>query len=154
MTSILERIESDFKDALRNHRKDEVKTLRLMKSELQYASIDKRSALTDDEIIRILEKMVKKRRDAIRLYQEAGRDDRVQSEKDEIQVIERYLPAAMTPEELVPLIDEVIRETNARGRRDLGRVMGPVMKRLKGRRFDGNLVRSLVEERLAGGESD
>lgn len=149
MSVLYDRIEEDFKNALRNHRKAEARTLRLIKSEIQYGTVEKRGALTDEEIVNILERMVKKRRDAVKLYEQGGREDRIQDELDEIKIIESYLPPPLSPEEFAPFIDQAIQETRARGAKDLGKVMGNLMKRLQGQRFDKNTLRAQVEKKLS-----
>ncbi len=148
MSQIYEQIEKDFKNALRAHRKDEARVLRMIKSELQYATIEKRTALTDEEVMAVLEKMIKKRKDAIELYKKADRADHIQREMDEIAIIERYLPRTLGREDVWPIIEDVINEVGAMGPSDFGKVMGTVMRRLKGQRVDGNQVRQLVQEAL------
>ena len=148
MSQLYQKIEEDFKNALRAHQKDEARVLRMIKSELQYATIEKRTALSDEEVIAVLEKMVKKRKDAIELYKKADRADHVQREQDEIAIIERYLPRALSRDDVWPIIEEVINEVGATGPSDFGKVMGAVMRRLKGQRVDGNQVRQWVQEAL------
>ncbi|MCS7312281.1 MAG: GatB/YqeY domain-containing protein [Acidobacteria bacterium] len=152
MGEISRRVEQDWKDALRAHRRDEVNVLRLIRTELQYAAKDKQAELTEAEEVAILERMLKKRREALEMYRQGGRPDMIAQEETEIAIIERYLPRSLGRDEILPIIEEVIRQTGARGPRDFGRVMGLVMQRLKGHRVDGAQVRVWVEERLAQGD--
>lgn len=152
MGEIGRRVEQDWKDALRAHRRDEVNVLRLIRTELQYAAKDKQAELTDAEEVVVLERMLKKRREALELYRQGGRSDMVAQEEAEMAVIERYLPRSLGRDEVLPIIEEVIRQTGARGPQDFGRVMGGVMQRLRGQRVDGAQVRAWVEERLARGD--
>ncbi|GBC85755.1 hypothetical protein HRbin11_02205 [bacterium HR11] len=151
MGEISRRVEQDWKDALRAHRRDEVNVLRLIRTELQYAAKDKQAELTEAEEVAVLERMLKKRREALEMYRQGGRSDMIAQEEAEIAIIERYLPQRLGRDEVLPIIEEVIRQTGARGPRDFGRVMGLVMQRLKGHRVDGAQVRAWVEERLARG---
>ncbi len=148
MSDLLQKIENDFKNALREHKKDVAQVLRLIKTELKYATVDKGTSLTEEEIFAILNRMVKKRRDAIEIYKKAGRDEHIQQELFEIEIIEHYLPRELTKEDVLPLIQEVIESVQARGPKDFGKVMGQVMKRLKGQRVDARAVREWIQSAL------
>jgi len=135
--------------AMKERRADEVAALRLVLSALKSAAIEARHDLSDEEAVAVLQREARKRREAEQAYREAGRTERADQEAFELEVIGRYLPAALDPAELAGLVDEAVAATGASGPRDVGRVMGQVMPKVKGR-ADGNEVRRLVLERLQG----
>lgn len=136
----------------RDPRKD---ALSLIRSELKKEAINARSdgsdatELDDDAALKVLTRMAKQRRESIAEYEKGGRADLVDKEAAELAVVQEFLPAALGEEELGKMIDEVIAETGASGPKEMGKVMGPVMKRAAGR-ADGNAVRALVQKRLGG----
>jgi uncharacterized protein len=136
--------------AMKERRGDEAAALRLALSALKSAAIEARHDLSDDEGVAVLQREARKRREAEQAYREAGRTERADQEAFELEVISRYLPAAIDPAELAGLVDEAVAATGASGPKDMGRVMGQVMPKVKGR-ADGNEVRRLVLERLSGG---
>jgi uncharacterized protein len=135
--------------AMKERRADEVAALRLVLSALKSAAIEARHDLSDEEAVAVLQREARKRREAEQAYREAGRTERADQEAFELEVIGRYLPAALDPAELAGLVDEAVGATGASGPKDVGRVMGQVMPKVKGR-ADGNEVRRLVLERLQG----
>jgi uncharacterized protein YqeY len=135
--------------AMKERRADEVAALRLVLSALKSAAIEARRDLSDEEAVAVLQREARKRREAEQAYREAGRTERADQEAFELEVIGRYLPAALDPAELAGLVDEAVAATDASGPKDVGRVMGQVMPNVKGR-ADGNEVRRLVLERLQG----
>jgi uncharacterized protein len=135
--------------AMKERRADEVAALRLVLSALKSAAIEARHGLSDEEAVAVLQREARKRREAEQAYREAGRTERADQEAFELEVIGRYLPAALDPAELAGLVDEAVGATGASGPKDVGRVMGQVMPKVKGR-ADGNEVRRLVLERLQG----
>jgi uncharacterized protein len=135
--------------AMKERRADEVAALRLVLSALKSAAIEARHDLSDEEAVAVLQREARKRREAEQAYREAGRTERADQEAFELEVIGRYLPAAIDPAVLAGLVDEAVAATRASGPKDVGRVMGQVMPKVKGR-ADGNEVRRLVLERLQG----
>ena len=135
--------------AMKERHADEVAALRLVLSALKSAAIEARHDLSDEEAVAVLQREARKRREAEQAYREAGRTERADQEAFELEVIGRYLPAALDPAELAGLVDEAVAATGASGPKDVGRVMGQVMPKVKGR-ADGNEVRRLVLERLQG----
>jgi uncharacterized protein YqeY len=135
--------------AMKERRADEVAALRLVLSALKSAAIEARHDLSDEAAVAVLQREARKRREAEQAYREAGRTERADQEAFELEVIGRYLPAALDPAELAGLVDEAVAATGASSPKDVGRVMGQVMPNVKGR-ADGNEVRRLVLERLQG----
>jgi uncharacterized protein len=135
--------------AMKAREPKETAALRLALSALKSAAIDARRDLSDDEAVAVLQREARKRREAEQAYRDAGREGRAEQEAYERSVLERFLPAAMDPAELARLVDEAVATSGASGPKELGKVMGRLMPRVKGR-ADGNEVRRLVLERLGG----
>ena len=146
--SLIEQLQADMKNAMRDgdaHRRD---TLRMAIAAAQNAAKEKREALTDEEALAVLTKQVKTRRESIKAFRDAGRDDLADKEQAEIDVLAPYLPEQLGEDEVRLLVAEAISATGATSPRDMGRVMGALMPKVKGR-ADGKLVSSLVNEELA-----
>ncbi len=144
-----ERIMADMKEAMKAKDTVRLSTLRLLLSEIKNKEIDKRGELTDDEILAVIQKAVKQRRESIQQYKDGGREDLAEKEQKELEVLEAYLPQPLSEEELMSLIDEVIKEVGATSMRDMGKVMREIMPKVRGR-ADGKLVNELVKKRLSG----
>jgi uncharacterized protein YqeY len=134
--------------AMKGRRNAEAAALRLALSALKSAAIEARHDLSDEEAVAVLQREARKRREAEQAYREAGRTERADQEAFELEVLGRYLPATIDPAELAALVDDAVATTGANGPKDMGRVMGQVMPKVKGR-ADGNEVRRLVLERLS-----
>jgi uncharacterized protein YqeY len=135
--------------ALKAGEKIRLGALRLLSASVKNREVELRHPLDDAEFIQVATREVKRRKEAIEAYTGAGREDLVAKEAEEQRVLEAYLPAAMSDEELTALVEEAISATGARGIGDLGKVMGFVMSRAQGR-VDGKQVQSKVRERLSG----
>ena len=125
-------------------------TLRLLMAAFEYARIEARHTLSDDEALRVLQREAKLRRDAIEEFRKGKREDLVATEEQELEVISAYLPQDLSDDELRDLVRETIAEVAAGGPSDLGRVMGPLMQRVAGR-ADGRRANELVRELLVSG---
>jgi uncharacterized protein YqeY len=146
--SLIEQLQADMKSAMRDgdaHRRD---TLRMAIAAAQNAEKEKRGPLSDEEVEAILARQVKTRRESITAFRDAGRDDLADKEQTEIDVLAPYLPEQLGEDEVRALVTEAVAATGATSPRDMGRVMGVLMPRVKGR-ADGKLVSSLVNEELA-----
>ena len=145
-----------LKDQLIDHQKQAMKagdkprlaTIRLILAAVKQLEVDSRKELTDDDVIQILTKMVKQRRDSITQFTDGGRKDLADAERAEIVVLEDYLPEPLADDELDALIDRAIAETGAAGMRDMGKVMGLVKDRVQGR-ADMGTVSGRVKSRLS-----
>ena len=146
--SLTEQLQADMKTAMRDgdaHRRD---TLRMAIAAVQNAEKEKRQPLSDDEVLAVLTRQVKTRRESIKAFRDAGRDDLADKEQAEIDVLAPYLPEQLGEDEVRLLVAEAISATGATSPHDMGRVMGALMPKVKGR-ADGKLVSSLVNEELA-----
>jgi uncharacterized protein YqeY len=147
-TETLAQIKSDMKEAMKDQRKEEVSTLRMLVSSLNNAKIDQGGDLDEDDVIEVLSKEAKQRRESIEAYEEGDRQDLADKEQDELEVIRRYLPEPLSDEEVEQMVDEIIEETGAETQGDMGRVMGQIMPKVKGR-YEGSKVKDIVLEKLA-----
>jgi uncharacterized protein YqeY len=145
---VIERLQADLKDAMKKGDAIAVSTLRMLMSQMQYAKIQVGHPLTEAEAITVFERAVKTRREAIEQYEKGNRPELAQKERDEIAVVTRYLPQAMTPEETAAAVDALIAELQAKDKKDLGRVMKEFQARHRGR-ADGKTVSALIASRLS-----
>jgi uncharacterized protein YqeY len=143
--SLLNRLTEELKEALRAGNHIKLSVIRLLKSSIKNREIEKMAPLTDEEIIDIIMTALKQRRESIEQFQKGGREDLVQKEKSELEVLQTFLPQQLSEEELVGEIRAVIREVGASSPKDMGKVMKILMIRLKGR-AEGAKVSSLVKE--------
>ncbi len=151
MSLISARITEDLKTAMRARDTIALETVRALKSAIKYAAIEKLGAdadLDDPDAIAVVRKEIKKRQDSVQQFESAGRQELADKEKAEIVVLEKYLPVAMSHEELVALVETVIAELGATSKKDMGRVMKLVGERTEGR-ADGKTVSSEVSKRLS-----
>jgi len=142
-------IQADMKTALKEKKQHQLSTLRTLVAQIKDERIKLRPKreITDEDVLRVVQSAVKKRREAVELYEKGGRPELAQKEREEIAFLQKYLPEQLSEDAIVKVIEEVIAASGASSIKDMGRVMGPVMGRLQGR-ADGKLVQSLVKERL------
>ena len=124
-------------------------TLRMVKAAMMNRQIEKGAELDDDEVQKLLRSLVRQRRDSIEQYEKANRQELADKEKAEITVIERYIPAAASQEEIERVVTTVIAETGATSIRDMGKVMKAAQAALSGKNADGKLISELVKAKLA-----
>ncbi|WP_263787258.1 GatB/YqeY domain-containing protein [Salinibacter grassmerensis] len=151
--SVLDRVKQDLTDAMKAQDDVRRRALRSLRAALANKEIAKRrsgsdSSLEDQEELAVVQKQVKQRRDSIEQYEEADRDDLAQKEREEIEVLEDYLPDQLSDEELAERLDAIIDDVGATSMADMGPVMGRAMDELRGR-VDGNRVREMVQDRLS-----
>jgi len=142
-------IQEDMKTAMRNQDKERLATIRLILAALKQREVDERIVLTDEQVVSILDKMVKQRRESIAQFQEGARQDLVEKENAEIKVIQQYLPAQLSESEIDTLVTAAIKEANATSPKDMGKVMGILKPKVQGR-ADVALVSNKVKSCLAG----
>ncbi len=149
--ALYETIHGDLKDAMKQGDAARRDTIRLLESALKNEAIEKRKPVTelsDEEVVAVLRKLAKQRRESAESYRTGGREDLASQEEAELALIAGYLPAAMPEAEIRALIAEAKQETGASSKADFGKLMGATSKRVAGR-ADGNTVKALVEEALA-----
>ena len=142
-----ERLIEDQLQATRAKDRFSLNVIRVLRAELKNASIAKKGPLETDEELAVLTREIKRRQEALKDYERAGRPELLEELQREIALLQRYLPPQLSEAELEELVEQALRETGAASKRDLGKVMGWLMPRVKGR-ADGSLVRRLVESKL------
>jgi len=145
--SLLDKISQDLTVAQKKRDTIRVSTLRMLKSDLKYKQIEKKSSLAEEEELAVLSSAVKKHKDSIEQFKQAQRNDLVAQEEAELNIILEYLPKQLSEEELTDLITQAIQEAGAVSKADLGKVMKLLMPKTRGR-SDGKLVSSLVTAKL------
>ncbi len=161
-----EKIEEDFQKALKEKNEEEVSVLRVLKAEivnkekekrqqkskenpeLALGELEKESQLTDEELVSLIASEVKKRKEAVLEFEKGKREDLVEKEKKEIEILKRYLPEQLSEEEIKKLVKETIQRLSAKSLKDMGRVMGEIMPKIKGR-AEGEIVSKIVREELS-----
>lgn len=143
-----EQLTQDMKDSMKAGDSERTGVLRLLKSALKYEEIKLGHPLSEAEVLKVLQREAKQRKDSIEAYKAAGRQDLLDVEEQELGVIATYLPKAMSESELTKIVDAVISELGATGMPQLGQVIGEVMKRV-GAQADGGAVAQLVRARLS-----
>ena len=144
-----DRINDELKTAMREGDAARRDALRLLTAALKQKEVDERKALQDADVVAIIDKMIKQRRDSIAQFDQGGRADLAEKERFEISVLERYMPAALSEAEIDGAIAEAIAESGAKGPADMGKVMGPLKAKLAGR-ADMSRVSARVKQKLAG----
>jgi len=142
-----ERLSKELGESLKAGEKIKVSTIRMILSEIKNAEIAKRGELDDDELLSALAREAKRRKEAIEEFKKGDRQDLVDKETEELRIIETYLPEQLSREKLQAIVSETIDEVGASSPGDLGKVMGSIMPKLKGR-ADGKLVNLMVRETL------
>jgi len=145
--SLKGQITEDMKSAMKAGNKDRLKVVRLMLAAIKQIEVDKRIELDDAAVLAVITKMVKQRRDSIEQFEKGKREDLATIERDEIAVLDEYLPEPLAASELAAMVDEVIKETGAEGIRDMGKVMGQIKAKAAGR-ADMGALSATVKERL------
>lgn len=148
MSAIHDRLKEAMKDAMRAKQKERLTTIRLALSAIKQVEVDTRETLDDTAVLAILDKLVKQRRDSIKQYEDAGRQELADVEKAEIDVLQEFLPQPLTDEEIDTLIEDAVAKTGAESMKDMGKVMGMLKPQLQGR-ADMGAVSGKIKARLS-----
>jgi len=147
--SLKEQVQKDLIDAMKAKEEIKLNALRMLKAEImkfEVAGSEKREA-KDEDVIQLIGKQVKQRDDAAQQYKAGNRPELAEKEEKEAEILKNYLPAQMSEEEVKKIVEETIKETGASGKADLGKVMGAIMPKVKGK-ADGTLVNKIVQDLL------
>jgi uncharacterized protein YqeY len=146
---MLQKLQEQLKESMKS--KDEIRTsvLRMLISDFKYAQIEKRAELDEAESTQVIKRAIKKRKEAIEMYEKGGRPDLASKETAELKVLQEFVPAEMDEATIRQKVDEVISELNAKDKKDMGRVIKEVLARYKGQ-IDGKLAQKIVSEKLGG----
>jgi uncharacterized protein YqeY len=146
--NLLERLNQDMKNAMKNKEKDRLSVIRMVKSSLQNEKYKLGRELTDDDSLTVLNRELKQRKDSLHEFEQANREDLASKLRDEIVVLEDYMPEQLSEEEVTQIVQETIAEVGASTKGDMGKVMGAIMPKVKGK-ADGGLVNRLVQQHLS-----
>ncbi len=148
MSDLKDRLKNDLKEAMKA--KDTIKrdTIRFLMSALKQVEVDERKELSDEDIIKIIQKSAKQREDSMEQYKNANREDLYQKELNELNILKSYLPKQLDDDELKAIIKHIIKKTGATSLKDIGKVMGLAIKECEGR-ADGKRINTIVKEILA-----
>lgn len=147
--TLKEKLQQDLIEAMKSKNEIATSAIRMLKAAiLKFETSGDKKTATDEDVIQIAGKEIKQRRDSIDQFEKGGRSELAAREKEEITVLEKYLPTQLSEEELRAIVKEVIASTGATGKSDLGKMMGALMPKTKGK-ADGSLVNKIVQELLA-----
>jgi uncharacterized protein len=147
--TIQDKIQGQIAAAMRSKEQLRLDVLRMMKSAVKLKEVEKMKALEENEVIAVLNTLVKQHKDSIEQFRKGGREELAQKEEAEIKIIEEYLPAAASEEEIRQAVAEAVQETGAASMKDMGKVMKAALARLTGKSADGARVSQLVKETLS-----
>ena len=146
--SLTSEIQADMRSAMKSKNADFVSTIRLLLAAIKQQEIDKREQLTDSDVLTIVERLVKQRRESIQIYTEAGRNDLASKESAELEILTIYLPKQLSDEEVELIIQETLSSLDAREPKDMGKVMAALKTQLSGK-ADLSRVSTRVRELLS-----
>ncbi|GAA3020956.1 GatB/YqeY domain-containing protein [Tetragenococcus solitarius] len=145
--TLLTKLNDDMKAAMKNRDKESLQVIRMLKASLQNEKINLGRDLTEEEELTIISREMKQRRDSLAEFEEVGRKDLAEKTKGEIAIVEKYLPAQLSEEDLREIVKNAVEQTGASSSKDFGKVMGVVMPQVKGK-ADGKQVNAIVKELL------
>lgn len=143
-----ENIEQQMKEALKSKDSFRLNVLRFILSQIKNKEIDLRKPVTDEDVVKIITTLVKQRKESLSFSEQANRPDLVEKEKEELKILESFLPTQLSEEEVEKIIDEIIEIVKPAGMKDMGKVMKELMPKIAGR-FDGSKVSELVRKKLS-----
>lgn len=146
--SLHDRLSDDLKSAMKSRDQLRIDVIRMIKAAVQYKEVELKQDLDDAGMSRIMTTLIKQRKEAAEQFEKGNRRDLADKERQEITIIEGYLPAAISSDELAKIVDLVIKESGASSLKDMGQVMKAVMARLAGQSVDGKIVSDLVKAAL------
>ncbi|EIA20313.1 GatB/YqeY domain-containing protein [Listeria fleischmannii] len=146
--TLLDNLNEDMKQAMRNKEKEKLSVIRMLKAALQNGAINQGGTLSEDDEITVLSREMKQRRDSLSEFEKAGREDLAEKVRAEIVIVEHYSPKQLTDDELEEIVKVTIAEVGATSKADFGKVMGKIMPKVKGK-ADGNAVNNFVKKYLS-----
>ena len=147
-TALKDRITDAMKDAMRAKDKDRLGAIRLITAAIKQKEVDERADMDDAAVLAVLDKMLKQRRDSIKQYNDAGRDELAAREEYEVGIIQEFMPAQLSEDEIATIIDDAIAKTGAETMKDMGKVMGIVRPQVQGR-ADMGALSGVIKARLS-----
>ncbi len=147
MSELKQRITDDMKSAMKAKDKQALKAVRMILEAIKQKEIDERIELDDSQVMVVIQKMVKQRKDSISQFSQAGRTDLVQTEEAELEIINQYMPEQLSDEEIALVVDKVIKDSGVNSIKDMGKLMGMLKNQLQGK-ADMSLVAQLIRSKL------
>jgi hypothetical protein len=148
MSELKKRITSDMKSAMKAKDRQALKAVRMILEAIKKKEIDERIELDDAQVMTVIQKMVKQRKDSISQFSDAGRTDLVEIEEAELEIINNYMPEQLSDEEVESVVDRAINDSGANSMKDMGKLMGMLKPRLQGK-ADMSIVSQLIKSRLS-----
>jgi len=148
MSELKKRITDDIKSAMKAKDKQALKAVRMILEAIKQKEIDERIELDDTQVMTVIQKMVKQRKDSISQFSDAGRSDLVEIEEAELETINNYMPEQLSDEEVTSVVDKAINDSGANSMKDMGKLMGMLKAQLQGK-ADMSLVSQLIKSRLS-----
>jgi hypothetical protein len=148
LVSLLDQLNQDMKAAMKAKNKEDLTTIRMLKSAVQNEEISAGGELSEETELKVLSREKKQRVDSLKEFSDAGREDLVAKLEKEIEIVDRYLPEQLSDDELRKVVKETIEETGATSMQDMGKVMGAIMPKVQGK-ANGNQVNAIVKEELS-----
>jgi uncharacterized protein len=145
--SLLEKLTEDMKQAMKNKEKLKLSVIRMVKSSLKNEEINQGKELSEDQVLALVNRELKQRRDSLQEFEKAGRDDLAETARQEVEILLAYLPKQLDETEIRVLVQSTIDKVGATSKKDLGKVMGALMPQVRGK-ADGTLVNQIVQELL------
>jgi uncharacterized protein len=146
--NLLDRLTVDMKEAMKNKEKQRLSVIRMVKSALQNEAIKLKKELTEDEALTVLNRELKQRKDSLHEFEKANREDLAEKVREEVVILKAYMPEQLSEEEVTNIVKETIQEVGASSKADMGKVMGALMPKVKGK-TDGSVVNRLVQQYLS-----
>jgi uncharacterized protein len=146
--NLLDRLNVDMKEAMKNKEKQRLSVIRMVKSALQNEAIKLGKELTEDEALTVLNRELKQRKDSLHEFEKANREDLAEKVREEVVILKAYMPAQLSDDEVAEIVKSAIQEVGATSKADMGKVMGVIMPKVKGK-TDGSVVNRLVQQFLS-----
>ena len=138
----------DLKTAMKNQDKETLAVIRMVKGAMQMEELNKKKELSDDEVIGVISKQIKTRKESITEFEKGGREDLIQKTQNEIKILEKYLPEQLTEEEAMKIIDDAFSEVKPESMKDMGKLMGIITPKVKGR-YDMSEISKIIKSKLS-----
>ncbi len=146
--NLLDRLTVDMKEAMKNKEKQRLSVIRMVKSALQNEAIKLGKELTEDEALTVLNRELKQRKDSLHEFEKASRQDLVEKVREEVVILTAYMPEQLSDEEVAEIVKQTIQEVGASSKADMGKVMGAIMPKVKGK-AEGSVINRLVQQYLS-----
>ncbi|GLI08303.1 MULTISPECIES: GatB/YqeY domain-containing protein [Paenibacillus] len=146
--SLSDRLNDDMKLAMKSQDKFKLSVIRMVRAAIKNLEIDQRKTLDEQEVLDVLNREIKQRKDSLQEFEKAGRDDLAENLKAEVAILMEYMPQQFTDEEVKAIVQQTIQEVGASSKADMGKVMGALMPKVKGR-ADGKVVNQFVQQLLS-----